>query len=143
MEYENIYLKMVGKSDIKCLIMEIEEESRHCPENKRNMEEVKSDIDLIFAVMARLRIRKIPGNVFLNILYSCRVAPEDMPYYKYTANEIENYVSSRLVAYKEDEGDFEYGEPDQDFEHSESCENTTKTIYDIMYGQCKQNKIKK
>lgn len=139
MECEKVYLKMVGKSDIKCLIMEIERESKLYPENHRNIEEVKSDLDLIFAVMEGLRINKIPGHVFFNILYSCRFTPDNIPYYK-SVNEVKSYIANRLIEYKEDGGDFEYGDSDQDFESDKSSGDVTKTIYEIIYNPSQNNK---
>jgi len=138
MGYENVYLKMVGKSDIKCLIMEIEKESRIYPEKQRNIKEIISDIDLIFTVMEGLRIQKIPGHVFFNILYSCRFTPDDISYYK-SADEVKSYIANRLIEYKEDGGDFDYGVSDHDSESGESIGAATKTIYDIIYNPSQAN----
>ncbi len=135
---ENVYLKMVGKTDLKCLIMEIERESRLYPEKQRSMEEVKTDIDLIFAVMEGLRIKKIPGHVFFNILYSCRFTPDDIPSYK-SADEVKSYIANRLIEYKEDGGDFDYGASDQDFESDKPSGAVTKTIYEIVYNPSQIN----
>ena len=118
--------------------MEIERESRLYPEKQRNIEEVKTDIDLIFAVMEGLRIKKIPGHVFFNILYSCRFTPDDIPYYK-SADEVKSYIANRLIEYKEDVGDFDYGASDQDFESDKSSGAVTKTIYEIVYNPSQIN----
>lgn len=121
--------QFIGRSVIKCLLIEQEDEFAVCRNDKENLAGWLRLIRLFFNTMDRLGIKRVHYDVYSDIM---SIGYDDKEYIEKLANsddaQIEEYEFLLEREIDEHPEYFEFGEPELEVECDESCRGTQKLI---------------